>query len=96
MCHAPICGCPFCVRDLSGYRSPAPATVRSLTDLRREPVKPAAQSGTVANTIEYSHSSFLRTLQEIFGVEPSRGFPWLGGALNATDLSDLFEPGTIR
>jgi phosphatidylinositol-3-phosphatase len=48
------------------------------------------------NTIEYSHSSFLRTMQEIFGVEPSRGFPWLGGALNATDLADLFKPGTIR
>ena len=39
-----------------------------------------------ANTIEYTHSSTLRTLQEIFGVQPL-----LGDAANATDLSDLFS-----
>ncbi|HWD18160.1 MAG TPA: alkaline phosphatase family protein [Verrucomicrobiae bacterium] len=33
----------------------------------------------------YSHSSTLRTLQEIFGVTP-----WLNDAANAEDLSDLF------
>jgi hypothetical protein len=38
-----------------------------------------------SNTIPYSHSSLLRTLQEIFGVQPL-----LGDAANATDLSDLF------
>lgn len=48
------------------------------------------------NSIQYSHSSFLRTMQEIFGVDPRRGFAWLGDAVNATDLSDLFKPGTVR
>ena len=43
-----------------------------------------------ANTIEYTHASMLRTVQEIFGLEP-----WLGAAAKATDLSDLFLPGTL-
>ena len=49
-----------------------------------------------SNTIPYSHSSFLRTMQELFDVDPRHGFNWLGGAASATDLSDLFEPGAIR
>ena len=49
-----------------------------------------------SNTIPYSHSSFLRTMQEIFGVDPKHGYTWLGGAAGATDLSDLFKPGAIR
>src|SRR5258705_1418986 len=39
-----------------------------------------------SNTIRYTHSSTLRSLQEIFGVQPL-----LGDAANATDLSDLFK-----
>lgn len=39
-----------------------------------------------ANTIHYTHSSTLRTLEELFGVTPL-----LGDAANATDLSDLFR-----
>jgi len=38
-----------------------------------------------ANSIYYTHSSTLRTMQEIFGVRP-----FLRDAANATDLSDLF------
>jgi hypothetical protein len=49
-----------------------------------------------SNTIKYSHSSFLRTMQEIFDVDPDDGFPYLGDAVNATDLRALFAPGTIR
>ncbi|HKW39339.1 MAG TPA: alkaline phosphatase family protein [Burkholderiales bacterium] len=49
-----------------------------------------------SNTIQYSHSSFVRTMQEIFDVDPRHGYPWLGDANNATDLSDLFERGAIR
>jgi phosphatidylinositol-3-phosphatase len=48
-----------------------------------------------SNTIQYSHSSFLRTMQEIFNVNPPK-YPWLGGAAIATDLSDLFAPGAVR
>jgi len=49
-----------------------------------------------SNTIKYSHSSFLRTMQEIFDVDPDGGFPFLGDAINATDLRALFKPGTIK
>jgi hypothetical protein len=38
-----------------------------------------------------SHSSFLRTMQEIFGVGPL-----LGDAAMATDLADLFKPGHLH
>ena len=48
------------------------------------------------NIIKYSHSSFLRTMQEIFDVDPDEGFPFLGDAVNATDLRALFKPGTIK
>jgi hypothetical protein len=34
-------------------------------------------------------------MQEIFNVNPPR-YPWLGGAITATDLSDLFSPGAIK
>jgi hypothetical protein len=49
-----------------------------------------------SNAINYSHSSDLRTMQEIFHVKASGGSsPFLGDAANATDLSDLFQPGVI-
>jgi hypothetical protein len=44
-----------------------------------------------ASTVNYSHSSDLKTLQEIFHVGPL-----LGDAANAHDLSDLFQPGAIQ
>ena len=42
------------------------------------------------NAINYTHSSDLRTMQEIFQVGP-----YLGDAAHATDLSDLFVRGAI-
>jgi len=51
---------------------------------------------TYASAIKYSHSSFLRTMQEIFEVDPDDGFPFLGDAVNATDLRALFKSGTIK
>ncbi len=49
-----------------------------------------------ASWINYSHSSDLRTMQEIFHVRATGGTsPYLGDAANATDLSDLFAPGVI-
>ena len=50
-----------------------------------------AKGNDYSNTIDYTHSSTLRTLQEIFGVDG----PFLGDAANATDLSDLFRAGAI-
>jgi len=49
-----------------------------------------------ASSVEYSHSSFLRTMQVIFDVDPDDGFPWLGEAVIAHDLSALFKPGTLK
>ena len=49
-----------------------------------------------ASSVELSHSSFLRTMQEIFGVNPDHGFPFLGAAATANDLSSLFRPGAIE
>ena len=48
-------------------------------------LSPLARGNGYANNIYYTHSSTLRTFQEIFGVGP-----FLGDAANATDLSDLF------
>jgi hypothetical protein len=43
-----------------------------------------------ASDVFYTHSSDLRTMQQIFHVGPL-----LGDAVNANDLSDLFKPGAV-
>lgn len=49
-----------------------------------------------ASSINYSHSSDLRTMQEIFHVKATSGTsPYLGDAANASDLSGMFKPGVI-
>jgi hypothetical protein len=48
-------------------------------------LSPLARGNGYTNNIYYTHSSTLRTFQEIFGVGP-----FLGDAANAIDLSDLF------
>ncbi len=48
-------------------------------------LSPKAKGGGYQNSIHYTHSSTLRTVEEIFGVTPL-----LGDAANATDLRDLF------
>lgn len=47
------------------------------------------------SAINYTHSSDLRTWQEIFGLSPTQGQAWLGGAASATSLSALFVAGSI-
>jgi len=42
------------------------------------------------STLNFTHSSDLRTMQEIFHLQP-----FLGDAANANDLSDLFQPGAV-
>jgi len=49
-------------------------------------LSPDAKGSGYSNTIHYTHSSTLRSLEEIFGLTPL-----LGDAANATDLSDLFK-----
>lgn len=48
-------------------------------------LSPLARGGGYFNDIRYTHSSTLRTFQEIFAV-----YPLLGDAANATNLGDLF------
>ena len=49
-----------------------------------------------ASPVDYSHSSDLRTWQNVFHVKSgSQQSPYLGDAANANDLSDLFAPGVI-
>jgi hypothetical protein len=43
-----------------------------------------------ASPLTYTHSSDLRTMQEIFHAGP-----FVGDAVNAIDLSDLFAPGAV-
>jgi hypothetical protein len=43
-----------------------------------------------ASPLNYTHSSDLRTMQQLFGVGP-----YLADAATALDLSDLFAPGAI-
>ncbi len=45
-----------------------------------------------ASAVNLSHSSDLRTMQEIFRTQG----PFLGDAANGADLSDLFDNGVIR
>jgi phosphatidylinositol-3-phosphatase len=44
-----------------------------------------------ASPVNFTHSSDLKTMQEIFRT----GGPLLDDAANATDLSDLFDPGAV-
>ena len=54
-------------------------------------LSPLARGNGYANHIHYTHSSLVRTIQEIFGVTP-----FLADAAKATDLSDLFYPFALR
>jgi len=49
-------------------------------------LSPLARGGGYWNSIPYTHSSTLRTMQDIFGVQP-----YLGDAANATSLEDFFH-----
>ena len=57
-------------------------------------ISPLAKGNAYNSTLTYTHSSDLRTMQEIFGVSPPGG-GYFGDASNATDLSDLFVAGAI-
>ena len=53
-------------------------------------LSPFAKGGGYHNSLHYTHSTTLRTLQKIFGVSP-----FLGAAASGNDLSDLFVAGAI-
>jgi hypothetical protein len=65
----------------------------SLQTLTEIIISPLAKGNAYTNDIVYTHSSDLRTLQDIFGVYGDA--PYLGAAEQATTLSDLFVTGAI-
>lgn len=48
-------------------------------------LSPNAKGGGYSNDIHYTHSSLLRTIEEIFSIQPT-----LGDSAKSNDLSDLF------
>jgi len=48
-----------------------------------------------ASTVNLTHSDDLRTMQDIFGVNPATGNAYLGDAANAQGLGSLFVPGAV-
>jgi hypothetical protein len=59
-------------------------------------LSPLAKGNAYASPLSYTHSSDLKTLQELFGV-PAPGSGFLGDANTpgTNDLSDLFVPGAV-
>jgi hypothetical protein len=51
-------------------------------------LSPDAKGNGYSNTLHYTHSSTLKTMEEIFGVSPYLGD---AGAQTTTDLSNLFS-----
>ena len=58
-------------------------------------ISPLAKGNAYQSTVADSHSSTLRTLQEIYGVGGTSATGFLGAAANVADESDLFQSGVI-
>jgi hypothetical protein len=61
---------------------------------------PATLSGAHTITTQVDHSSFVRSMQRIFGIDPTHtdpttglAFSWLRNASTANDFSTFFAPG---
>jgi hypothetical protein len=57
-------------------------------------ISPLAKGNAYTNSVLYTHSSDLLTLQRIFGAAAPGG-GYLGGAADATPLADLYRRGAI-
>ena len=59
-------------------------------------ISPLSKGNDYISVVPYTHSSDLKTLQEVFGVStPGTGFLGDAASPNINDLSNLFQPGTI-
>jgi phosphatidylinositol-3-phosphatase len=54
-----------------------------------------AKGNAYNSTNFYTHSSDLKSMQELYGVGGSSATGFLGDAANATDLADLFQTGAL-
>lgn len=59
-------------------------------------ISPLAKGNAFDSTLSYTHSSDLKTLEELFGVSaPGGGFLGDANTPGTNDLSDLFVAGAI-
>ncbi|HEX4511992.1 MAG TPA: alkaline phosphatase family protein [Polyangiaceae bacterium] len=56
-------------------------------------VSPHVASAGYRSKTALGHASYVRSLQEIFGVSPANGVPFLGKAGGVNDFSDFFQKG---
>jgi hypothetical protein len=67
------------------------------TTLAEIVISPLARGNAYTNNIQYTHSSDLKSLQELFGVSaPGGGFLGDANTPGTKDLSDLFVPGVFN
>jgi hypothetical protein len=59
-------------------------------------ISPLARGNAFDSTLTYTHSSDLKSLEELFGVSaPGGGFLGAANTPGTNDLSDLFKPGAL-
>jgi len=64
--------------------------------LTESAISPLAKGNVYNSTVDYTHSSDLKSLQEIFGVSaPGGGFLGDANTPGTNDLSDLFKAGAL-
>jgi phospholipase C len=54
-----------------------------------------AKGNATKVSVNYTHSSDLRTLQEWFGLTPGHGHAWLGGSATSNNLAAMFQDGAV-
>jgi hypothetical protein len=60
-------------------------------------ISPLAEGNAYNSTLRYTHSSDLKSLEELFGVyAPGGGFLGDANTPGTNDLSDLFKPGALK
>jgi hypothetical protein len=59
-------------------------------------ISPLAKGNAFNSTVDFTHSSDIKTLQEVFGVQaPGGGFLGDANTPGTNDLSDMFVPGVF-
>ncbi|MGO9600373.1 MAG: alkaline phosphatase family protein [Isosphaeraceae bacterium] len=58
-------------------------------------LSPLAKGNAFDSTMDYTHSSDLKSMQELFGVYGPNGFLGDAGTPGVNDFSDLFQPGAL-
>jgi phosphatidylinositol-3-phosphatase len=60
-------------------------------------ISPLAKGNAYNSTLQYTHSSDLKSMEELFGVyAPGGGFLGDANTAGTNDLSDLYKPGALK